>query len=146
MTRNIVTIEKNTVTTTNADCWKRTGSNGCAYCVMEPWPVSYPAVICYKLWSATATMVLLRSPTDDRTVRQAVYVALQCKDWTCHATTNVMVTDSAAELWAGSKWKQRAGRYSLRRRKLSVCKSLLIIWARCSPEPSGGITILNYGA
>lgn len=36
---------------------------------------------------------------DDRSVRQAVYEALQGKGWTSHGATNVIVTDGVVELW-----------------------------------------------
>ena len=99
MTRNIVTIEENTVTTAIADCWEITGSNGCRYCVMEAQSVSYPAVICYKLWSATATLVMPRPPP--MTARCARRSKRRCsaRAGPCLAATNVMVTDSVVELW-----------------------------------------------
>ncbi len=66
---------------------------------MEPWPVSYPAVICYKLWSATATMVMPRPPP--MTARCARRSKRRCsaRAGPCLAATNVMVTDSVVELW-----------------------------------------------
>ena len=99
MTRNIVSIDENTETTTIARLLEENR--------IKRVPVLRDGALVGIVSRGNLLQALAghrddgpAAPTaDDRTVRQAVYEALQGKGWTSHAATNVIVTDGVVELW-----------------------------------------------
>jgi CBS domain-containing protein len=99
MTTDVVTITENTVTTTIARLLEENR--------IKRVPVMRDGELVGIVSRGNLLQALAghrddgpAAPTaDDRTIREAVYEALQGKGWTSHAATNVIVTDGVVELW-----------------------------------------------
>ena len=99
MTTDVVTIAENTVTTTIARLLEENR--------IKRVPVMRDGELVGIVSRGNLLQALAghrddgpAAPTaDDRTIREAVYEALQGKGWASHAATNVIVTDGVVELW-----------------------------------------------